>query len=40
MRCSQLIALTVSFTGNAYFRHDCGNAGISDPVLPPRFAEE
>lgn len=39
MRCSQLIVLTVSFTGNAYFRHDCAGAGISDPI-PPRFVEE
>jgi hypothetical protein len=39
-RCSQLIARTVSFTGDAYFRHDCADAGISDPVLPPRFTEE
>jgi hypothetical protein len=38
-RCSQLIARTVSFTGNAYFRHDCDGAGMSDPI-PPRFAEE
>jgi hypothetical protein len=38
-RCSQLIARNVSFTGNAYFRHDCAGAGISDPI-PPRFAEE
>jgi hypothetical protein len=40
MRCSQLIALTVSFTGNAYFRHDCVDAGISDPAPPLRFVEE
>ena len=39
-RCSQLIARTVSFTGNAYFRHDCDGAGVSDPVPPPRFVEE
>jgi hypothetical protein len=39
-RCSQLIARTVSFTGDAYLRHDCADAGISDPVLPPRFTEE
>jgi hypothetical protein len=39
-RCSQLIARTVSFTGDAYFRHDCDGAGISDPVPPLRFAEE
>jgi hypothetical protein len=39
-RCSQLIARTVSFTGDAYFRHDCAGAGISDPIPPPRFVEE
>jgi len=39
-RCSQLITRTVSFTGDAYFRHDCAGAGISDPVPPPRFVEE
>jgi hypothetical protein len=38
-RCSQLIARTVSFTGNAYFRHDCAGAGVSDPTPPP-IAEE
>ncbi len=35
IRCSQLVALTVAFTGNAHFRHDCAGAGVSDPV-PPR----
>ena len=30
-RCSQLVALTVAFTGNSYFRHDCAGAGVSDP---------
>jgi len=34
-RCSQLIARIVLFTGNAYFRHDCAGAGVSDPI-PPR----
>ena len=34
-RCSQLIAWAVSFTGDAYFRHDCAGAGISDPIPPP-----
>jgi hypothetical protein len=34
-RCSQLVALTVAFTGNSYFRHDCAGAGVSDPVPPP-----
>jgi hypothetical protein len=38
-RFSQLIARTVSFTGDAYFRHDCAGAGISDPI-PPRFVSE
>ena len=35
IRCSQLVALTVAFTGNAYFRHDCAGVGVSDPVPPP-----
>jgi hypothetical protein len=30
-RCSQLIARTVTFTGNSYFRHDCHGAGLSEP---------
>jgi hypothetical protein len=34
-RCSQLVALTVVFTGNSYFRHDCAGAGVSDPAPPP-----
>jgi hypothetical protein len=38
--CSQLIARTVSFTGNAYFRHDCAGDGVSDPIPPLRFTEE
>jgi len=29
-RCSQLVALTVAFTGNSYSRHDCASAGIPD----------
>jgi hypothetical protein len=33
--CSQLVALTVAFTGNSYFRHDCAGAGVSDPAPPP-----
>jgi len=33
-RCSQLVALTVAFTGNSYFRHDCTGAGVSDPAPP------
>jgi hypothetical protein len=33
-RCSQLIAHTVTFTGNSYFRHDCAGVGLFDPDLP------
>jgi hypothetical protein len=33
------LTVPLSFTGDAYFRHDCGGAGVSDPI-PPRFAEE
>jgi hypothetical protein len=38
-RCSQLIAHTVTFTGNSYFRHDCAGVGPSDPN-PPSFLAE
>ena len=38
-RCSQLVALAVTFTGNSYFRHDCVGAGISDPSPPPLLVE-
>src|SRR5271165_144296 len=37
--CSQLVARTVTFTGNAYFQHDCSGAGVSDPVPPRQIAE-
>jgi hypothetical protein len=40
IRCSQLIALTVTFTGNSYFRHDCGGAGVFDPTPPPLVIDE
>ena len=40
IRCSQLIALTVTFTGNSYFRHDCGGAGVVDPAPPPLVIDE
>jgi hypothetical protein len=33
--CSQLVALTVAFAGNSFFRHDCTGAGVSDPAAPP-----
>jgi hypothetical protein len=32
--CSQLVALSVAFAGNSYFRHDCTGAGVSDPAAP------
>jgi hypothetical protein len=32
-RCSQLVALTVAFTGNSYSRHDSASAGV--PYPPP-----
>jgi hypothetical protein len=35
IRCNQLVALSVAFTGNSYFRHDCSGAGVSDPAPPP-----
>jgi hypothetical protein len=38
-RCSQLVASSVTFTGNSYFRHDCAGAGLSDPVPPPLLVE-
>jgi len=38
-RCSQLVARTVTFTGDSYFRHDCARAGVSDPAPPPLLAE-
>jgi hypothetical protein len=38
-RCSQLVALAVTFTGNSYFRHDCTGAGVSDSAAPPLLLE-
>ena len=38
-RCNQLIAWTVTFIGNSYFRHDCRGAGVSDPDPPLLLAE-
>jgi hypothetical protein len=38
-RCNQLIARTVTFTGNSYFRHDCRGSGVSDPDPPLLLAE-
>jgi len=34
IRCSQLVAATVAFTGDSYFRHDCAGAGLSNPAPP------
>jgi hypothetical protein len=34
IRCSQLVAATVAFTGNSYFRHDCAGVGLSNPAPP------
>ena len=39
IRCSQLIARAVTFTGTSYFRHDCQGAGLSEPDPPPLLAE-
>jgi len=40
IRCSQLIARAVTFTGNSYFRHDCGGTGVFDPAPPPLVIDE
>lgn len=37
--CVQLVALTLKFSGNSYFQHNCTNAGVSDPPTPPRVVE-
>jgi hypothetical protein len=37
--CSQLVALTIAFTGNSYFRHDCAGVGVSNPAPPPLLPE-
>jgi Flp pilus assembly protein TadG len=37
--CTQLVALTVTFTGNANFGNSCTNSGISEPLLPPALVE-
>ena len=38
-RCSQLIARSVTFTGDSYFRHDCAGVSLSEPYPPPLLAE-
>jgi hypothetical protein len=37
--CTQLVALTVTFTGNSNFGNSCTNSGISEPLLPPALVE-
>jgi Flp pilus assembly protein TadG len=37
--CTQLVALTVTFTGNANFGNSCTNSGVSEPLLPPALVE-
>jgi hypothetical protein len=37
--CTQLVALTVTFTGNANFGNTCTGSGISEPLLPPALVE-
>jgi Flp pilus assembly protein TadG len=37
--CTQLVALTVTFTGNANFGNSCTNSGVSQPLLPPALVE-
>ena len=37
--CTQLVALTVTFDGNANFGNSCTNSGISEPSLPPTLVE-
>ena len=37
--CTQIVALTVTFTGNANFGNSCTNSGISEPLLPPALVE-
>jgi hypothetical protein len=35
----ELIAQTVTFTGNSYFRHNCTGVGLSDPDPPSLLTE-
>jgi hypothetical protein len=37
--CTQLVAVTVTFTDNANFGNSCTNSGISEPLLPPALVE-
>jgi Flp pilus assembly protein TadG len=37
--CTQLVALTVTFTGNSNFGNSCTGSGISEPQLPPALVE-
>jgi hypothetical protein len=37
--CTQLVALTVTFTGNANFGNSCTGTGVSEPLLPPALVE-
>jgi Flp pilus assembly protein TadG len=37
--CTQLVALTVTFNGNANFGNNCTGSGISEPLLPPALVE-
>lgn len=39
IRCSQLIARAITFTGDSYFRHDCRAVRLSEPDPPPLLAE-
>jgi Flp pilus assembly protein TadG len=37
--CTQLVALTVTFTGNSNFGNSCAGSGVSEPLLPPALVE-
>ena len=37
--CMQLIANTITFSGNANFKHSCASAGVIDPPGNPVLAE-
>jgi Flp pilus assembly protein TadG len=37
--CTQLIGLTVTFTGSSNFGNSCTGTGISEPLLPPALVE-
>jgi hypothetical protein len=37
--CTQLVALTVTFTGNSNIGNSCTNSGVSEPLLPPALVE-